>query len=321
MASGSYAKRPQPQEPLDVTTHIPPRATRRLTETLIEEQETNTGLYFPRSTVSRTVEVSGEKKAARKNGNLNTVKARKKSVIVVDEFKPALQKHRRPWLNALVICMVGVVMFIGVLLSSSMWQRPGSSTIGYNYQGGAVNVVKDGNVSWLTPAPAPSKVPIPTQTGPYSVLGKPSLTVDFMNRVLDSYNSPARGKAQALYDLGLKYEIDPAYALAFFQHESSFGNAGMARETKSLGNLRCYNGAPACVAQDRGGYASYPSWESGFEAWYQLIRNYYVAVRGLVTVDKIIPVYAPQADNNNEQGYIAALKHAIDTWHAGQLRP
>ncbi len=38
-----------------------------------------------------------------------------------------------------------------------------------------------------------------------------------------------------------------------------------------------------------------------------------------MTVDQIIPKYAPTADNNNEQGYIASLKHAIDTWHAGQI--
>ena len=63
------------------------------------------------------------------------------------------------------------------------------------------------------------------------------------------------------------------------------------------------------------------SWVDGFEQWYKLIRNLYVAQWGLVTVDKIIPTYAPNSDGNNEAEYIASLKHEIDTWHAGILRP
>jgi len=31
------------------------------------------------------------------------------------------------------------------------------------------------------------------------------------------------------------------------------------------------------------------------------------------------PRYAPQADHNDEATYIAALKHAIDTWHGRQI--
>ena len=63
------------------------------------------------------------------------------------------------------------------------------------------------------------------------------------------------------------------------------------------------------------------SLEDGFEQWYKLIRNLYVAQWGLVTVDRIIPTYAPNSDHNNETAYIASLKHEIDTWHAGILRP
>ena len=63
------------------------------------------------------------------------------------------------------------------------------------------------------------------------------------------------------------------------------------------------------------------SWEDGFEQYYKLIRNLYVAQWGLYTVDQIIPTYAPNSDHNDEAAYIAALKHEIDTWHAGILRP
>jgi len=152
------------------------------------------------------------------------------------------------------------------------------------------------------------------------VLGAPTITADFINRVLASYNSPAAGKGQALYDYGVEYGIDPVFALAFFLHESEFGTTGVARITLSLGNLRCIPNR-ACSYTNDGGYAVMNSWEDGFEQWYKLIRNLYVAKWGLVTIDQIIPVYAPSSDHNDVAGYIAALKHAIDTWHAGILKP
>src|SRR5439155_11792746 len=106
------------------------------------------------------------------------------------------------------------------------------------------------------------------------------------------YHSPAAGKGQALYDLGVKYGIVPVFALAFFMHESLFGTTGEARATLSLGNLRCIKTRP-CIDQNRECYAQTDSWEDGFEQWYRLIRNLYVAQWGLVTVDRIIPTYAP----------------------------
>jgi hypothetical protein len=80
----------------------------------------------------------------------------------------------------------------------------------------------------------------------YSVLSKPTITAAFINQVLAAYHSPATGKGQALYDDGVQYGIDPAFALAFFMHESTFGTAGEARITLALGNLRCIPNRP-CV--------------------------------------------------------------------------
>jgi Mannosyl-glycoprotein endo-beta-N-acetylglucosaminidase len=213
------------------------------------------------------------------------------------------------WLKPWLICMVLVISFMGVLLSAGIVQRSVAiiSTKGQVY---AMQVGGNQADSWQHDPQAK----IPSQAGPYSVLGNPSITVDFINRVLSNYRSPAAGKGQTLHDLGKQYGIDPAFALAFFMHESSFGNKGEATKSLSLGNLRCI---PNFRCEDN--FAQFDSWEDGFKAWYQLIRNLYVSQWGLTTVDQIIPRYAPSADNNNEQGYIAALKHAIDTWHAGQV--
>ena len=74
---------------------------------------------------------------------------------------------------------------------------------------------------------------------PYSVLGPPTVSAAFMNQVLAAAHSPAAGKGQALYSDGVRYGIDPVFALAFFLHESSFGTTGVARFSLSLGNFKC----------------------------------------------------------------------------------
>ncbi len=146
----------------------------------------------------------------------------------------------------------------------------------------------------------------------YTVVGKPSISAEFINRVLAWYDSPAAGKGQVLYDDGVKYGIDPVYALAFFMHESRFGTTGVATVTHSLGNIRATTGH----AQYQG-YRMYRTWEEGFGDWYRLIAKLYVAQWGLSTLDQIVPVYAPGSDNNDVAAYIAAVKQAVDTWRSG----
>ena len=159
----------------------------------------------------------------------------------------------------------------------------------------------------------------------YSVLGTQTLSATFINQVLNAAGSPAQGKGQALYNLGVKYGINAAFALAFFGHESGFGTQGEANTTLSLGNLRCipdaacWNTAGQPCQPNQSCYAAFATWEAGFEAWYKLIRNLYVTSWGLTTIDQIIPKYAPPTDGNNDDAYIAALKKSINQWAAGTL--
>ncbi len=151
---------------------------------------------------------------------------------------------------------------------------------------------------------------------PYTVLGPPSVSAAFINRVLAAYHSPAAGLGQALYDDGVRTGIDPVYALAFFLHESSFGTTGEAQKTLALGNERCIPDR-SCVDLDRGGYAQMQSWEDGFAHWYSLLLMLYVKEWHRVTIEQIIPKYAPGSDGNDEAAYIAAIEHAVATWRRG----
>ena len=146
-----------------------------------------------------------------------------------------------------------------------------------------------------------------------SVIGRPTLSPTFMNHILAAAHSPAQGTGQALYDLSVRYSIDDAYALAFFQHESLFGTTGVARSTLSLGNIRCSAGY-RCMA----GYRAYASWIAGYADWYQLISNLYIHHWHLTTVEQIVPVYAPASDGNDVAGYIAAVEQDVARWRKGE---
>src|SRR5947209_15595889 len=103
-------------------------------------------------------------------------------------------------------------------------------------------------LSFILSTPRSSQATSFSQTpDPYSVLGAPTISAGFINSVLAAAQSPAAGTGQALYNDGVKYGIDPVFALAFFQHESFFGTTGVARYSLSLGNLRCI---PSAICRD-----------------------------------------------------------------------
>lgn len=165
-------------------------------------------------------------------------------------------------------------------------------------------------------AQAQSVQPAHPSTGD-SVIGGPSLSGDYINQVLANAGSPAQGTGNDFYNDSVKYQIDDVYALAFYRHESSYGTAGEAVSSLSIGNLRCVSQGyedlgPWCAD----GYAHWPSWQSGIEAWYRLIRNVYVNQWGCSTVESIIPHYAPADDHNDEEAYIASVESSVSNWRS-----
>ena len=149
-----------------------------------------------------------------------------------------------------------------------------------------------------------------------AVMGPPTITVAQIEQVLASYNSPAVGHGQEIYDLGLKYGINPAISLAFFIHESGAGSnpswAGWKADgttTNNIGNIICTPGYRC-----HGRFRDYATWGEGIEDWYKLIRELYVGEWQRTTVEQIIPKYAPAADNNDEGAYINTVKRLVDEW-------
>ena len=162
----------------------------------------------------------------------------------------------------------------------------------------------------LAPAPRRAAPLLPMPTG-YALQGRPTVSASLIDQVLNAYGSPMAGDGKALYDLGVKYGIDPAYCLAFFVHESAAGTRGEAVLTHNLGNIRAVAGAPSMD-----GYRYYDTWLEGAADWYRLISKIYVHDWKLTTVDSVVPVYAPSADNNDPTAYIDDVEQLVSAWRA-----
>jgi hypothetical protein len=205
------------------------------------------------------------------------------------------------WGNPWLALLVGAACFVIYLLVSTP-----SRTVFSNY------------TKWGDTASASVSAALaPAPYGQHSVLGAPTITGDDVDAVLRQYNSPAVGSGHFWIEAGKRYGIDPAYALAFFIHESTAGtNSGWAGlkpdggSTHNIGNIICA-GYPTCF----GRFRDYATWDEGIEDWYKLIANEYVGGRGAQTVEQIIPIYAPANDNNDVANYIHVVVSTVDDWH------
>jgi hypothetical protein len=146
--------------------------------------------------------------------------------------------------------------------------------------------------------------------GDSDIRGGPSISAAAIDQILSAAGSPAVGLGATLYQLSEQYQIDDAYPLAFFDHESSYGTQGVARFTHGFGNIRCV-AWPTCYQ----GFRSYTSWRQGAADWYQLIATYYLP-SGRTTVSSIVAKYAPSSDGNSESDYVQAVLADVSRYHS-----
>ena len=135
-------------------------------------------------------------------------------------------------------------------------------------------------------------------------------------RVLQRYRSPCAPIAAECYDIICSYGLDPAVALAFFGHESVFGTRGVAVQTLNWGNVRTPFKVERAVGTHPRNFAIFRSWQDGLRDWCERINERYINQRGLDTVEKAIPVYAPSSDGNNEARYIEHVHQLVAAWIA-----
>ena len=149
------------------------------------------------------------------------------------------------------------------------------------------------------------------------IVGPPTISAARIDEILRLYNSPAVGTGQIWIDEGIQTNINPVYALAFFMHESNLATnpewSGWKEDgssTHNVGNIIC-----AEYSRCYGRFRDYKDWQSGIHDWYRLIADEYISQRGLTTIETIVPVYAPESEND-VSGYIASVVDYAQQWSA-----
>lgn len=147
----------------------------------------------------------------------------------------------------------------------------------------------------------------------FTILASPRMSEGGFATILERASSPASGESVACYAAFAERGVDPCLALAVFSHESSFGEAGIARETRSWGNIR-----------RAGAFVSYASWADGARDAAALLaiygHNLIVPGRMTATARSFPHVWAPTADGNDPASYGLYLVDKIVAW-SGEFPP
>lgn len=176
---------------------------------------------------------------------------------------------------------------------------------------------------------------IPTSHASDSILGPPTVSAVFLDHLFCTYHSPLCGQGQDLYDLGVRYGVDPVWPAAFAMEESFFGTTGEATVTHSIGNYRCLDLqhygdlGTRCIdttgkfwdrcPSTRSCYARFPTWKASFEAFYRLIKGPLYVGAGLTTIGQITQVWAPSSDGNAPVYYACVVTSAARIWRTGSV--
>jgi hypothetical protein len=150
---------------------------------------------------------------------------------------------------------------------------------------------------------------------------EPDMTERDFLAVLTAAQSPAAATAAAaVYQYCVNRRVSPAFLLALFQHESTFGTKGTATITHSWGNTRLPGHGGVGVVRmttpteaRSGTFPVFRDWVDGGIATVARLVDY-PPYQGKTTVEAIIPIWAPSSDGNDPARYVTAVLASMDTW-------
>ncbi len=197
---------------------------------------------------------------------------------------------------------------VGLLLACTALLLPGAPT-----QASVPPLPPD---SQIVAAPAAQESGSPTFVSPPRI--SRTLFAQLLQHGVGGGTSPAAPHADDLYNIIVSYGLDPAIALAFFAQESQFCTTGIcAQHTMyNWGMTRAAvseNRVAGTVSVGGGPFVVYTSWQDGVRDWCELIRYRYVD-KGLDTVARAVPVYAPAFDGNLPEQYVERVHRRVAAW-------
>jgi hypothetical protein len=148
--------------------------------------------------------------------------------------------------------------------------------------------------------PDPSKDRSNKSGGDLSLWGAPSISAAGIDKVLRENHSPAAGMGSYFYDSAVSRGINPAFALAMYGQESTFGTKGAAVRNHSFGNIKGAHGLK-----------HYSDAKEGVDDWMNLMSSDSYHGKGL---SEIVNRYAPSNDGNNPRSYMRYVTSNMAKW-------
>lgn len=164
-----------------------------------------------------------------------------------------------------------------------------------------------------------------------TLLSVPRISKAGFESILKAQESPAAPVAGRLWELVKSYGLDPAIALGFFKHESTYGKKGVARATLNWGNIKVGSwairegladstyttpdGRDFLLFRRRDDEQPGEEWLRSLKTWCELIFHTYIGKWGLNTVEEALTRYlgpgdAPKAYAADVNGSVAAWQQA-----------
>ena len=140
---------------------------------------------------------------------------------------------------------------------------------------------------------------------PYFVGAQPIKKATF-KAVLTDHRSPLAEFADPIYDWLVSLNISADIWLAQCAKESSFAKLGIGHQNANPLNRRARGDEPA-----RDGFADYKGafWLGALASMQHL--KWYYGQAGLLTVESIVPKWAPKEDGNDPPAYIAFMRRTV----------
>ncbi len=171
-----------------------------------------------------------------------------------------------------------------------------------------------GETTTNCPQDCPAVLPVPQPTTfsqgtvIWSQMSGYSLTVEQVRAYLkqNTAGTKLENQGDTFYNLGLRYDIDPAFAVAVAMHESGYGTSDKARNQNNFFGLTLPGGETA-------GFRTYSTPEEGIEDFYSRIKNNYIP-DGLDTPEEIASRYVATGRDawvNNVPRIRAAVQPAL----------
>lgn len=133
--------------------------------------------------------------------------------------------------------------------------------------------------------------------------------LDYVNKTQPKSVFNNAAATNTLVSLGIKYDVNPAMAIAQSVTETSLGTAGHAVDGKN----NVFN-----IRDGGNGFKTYATLAEGNEAYFSLIKRIYLdPPYNFTTFTQIANKYAPPSDKNDTPGYIKAVEAMMQKMLSG----